>query len=203
MDTKLYPSILWEHSEYIGKVATELSAQLQQLTQPLNDQDGSAPIATEEYLDELVRLQQVLTAETEVFAKRLLAFIESTRPPLLSESPRLPAERSTPPLPPALSDSVIRRGTPSYAALTERAREVLNEARAAVTSAYQSYARSRQTLKSTEDLFQHLRARREREAERPPPLGIVPPPSLTAQASAAPPEPVPVGEPSPLTKETE
>src|SRR5437588_12259251 len=107
MDTKLYPSILWKHSEYIGKIATELSAQLQQLTQPLNDYDGPAPIATAECIDDLVRLQQVLTAETSIFGKRPLTFIESTRAPLPGESARPLAERSTPPLPPALGDAGV------------------------------------------------------------------------------------------------
>ena len=195
MDTKLYAAILREHSEHIGKVAADLSAQLQQLTQTLGEQNSSAPTDTADCVDGLVKLQQMLAAETESFCNRLHALIERTRPQLSAESPRHIEDSRLPTPQPEPNDRVIIRGTPSYTALTERAREAVQEARAAVAYGDQFLARTRAVLQTTEELFQHLRARREREAEQPSSVSLYQPPHPPLQASDSPPEPVPVAEP--------
>ena len=151
------------------------------------------------HTDLLARIQtQLSVRRLEQEADRVFEAIE---PQLPSDSPRhTEGSRPAPPQPEP-SDRVIRRGTSSYAALTERAREAVQEARAAVASAEQSLARTREALQKAEDLFQHLRARRERDAERPHPTYHSPRPQH--QETKPQPETVPSSEPWHLTNEPE
>jgi DNA-binding response OmpR family regulator len=151
------------------------------------------------HADLLARIQtQLSVRRLEQEAERVLEAIE---PPLPSDSPRhTEGSRPAPPQPEP-GDGVIRRGTPSYAALAERAREAVHEARAAVASAEQSLAQTREALQKAEELFQHLQARRERDAERP--RSIYQPPRPTPQETEPLPETVPLSDPSPLTKARE
>jgi hypothetical protein len=76
MDTQVYISILREHSEHIGEVAAELSAQLQQLARTLGEPPSTTPRDTAACFAAFAPLQQRLLGETEMLCKRLLAFVE-------------------------------------------------------------------------------------------------------------------------------
>src|SRR5262249_55292722 len=140
MDAELYTVILREHSDYIAKVATDLSAQLQQLAQTLGAPESAAAAATAACVDHLDQLQSKLSAETDIFCQRLAALIERTRTQLPSESTRRP-EGGSIPLPSEPGFHVLIRGTPGYTELTDRAHKALEQARDAVASSSRANAR--------------------------------------------------------------
>jgi chemotaxis family two-component system response regulator Rcp1 len=69
---------------------------------------------------------------------------------------------------PQTEERVLKRGTPPYTTLKERVEAALTETKEAIAAADETMARTRKVLQATEETFQHLRARREREAEQPP-----------------------------------
>jgi hypothetical protein len=95
MDNQLYISILGDHSDHIGKVAAELSAQLQQLAQALREPQSAAPMDTAACLAGVERLQGRLVAETDIFCQRLSIFVERASRQLADGAPRPPKDGRT------------------------------------------------------------------------------------------------------------
>jgi hypothetical protein len=89
MDTQLYVSILREHSEHVGRLATTLSAKLTQLEHTLSKQGGAPSPDTVALAEGLAPLQQKLFTETELFCRRLQVFLE-----ISETAPASPAQKA-------------------------------------------------------------------------------------------------------------
>jgi hypothetical protein len=79
MDAKLYLSILREHSEYVGQLATKLTATLRQLEQTLSEQNGHPSTNTGSSWDGVANLRTCLATEAEMLCKRLEQFVEEMK----------------------------------------------------------------------------------------------------------------------------
>jgi hypothetical protein len=189
MKAKLLFSRIREHSEQLRTLATALTASLETLEQALGDHDMASP-EDAALLDWVAEFNGGLYATATLFSQRLHPFLERISSPLPSGPPHPPEDCPSPPQSEP-RDRVSRRGTPEYAAFPATARAALAGARDTVAQSHHLCERARDALNGTAELYQHLQARRDREAEHRAALGGSQPHSPTVPASASLPPPYP------------
>ncbi len=206
MDAKIWVPILCTHSQYVIRLATELTLTLRTLEQVLNEQiDNPVHTTMDGYGEKIAELRRLLTMETNMFCQRFNAFVEQPRMPY-SEDALLPqGDRSI--LSKRGDDSqsdsdatVPQQRTSRETEFSQRVQILLEDSRAALASADYTFARTRTVLQHTEELFQSVRASRERADELKAQVGMFQLADSIPQEDHSPPERAPSAEPVAINK---
>ena len=79
MDETVHIEVLRQHSEYVGKLVTQLTDKLTQLAQGLSAPQRPPGTETADLLAECAELGRTLSAETDFLWRRLHFFVEDTK----------------------------------------------------------------------------------------------------------------------------
>lgn len=169
MSTEFEISILRMQSEYITQLATRLTTTFNMLEQTLSAQSPSSALPTGSDAEQIAELQRLLATEAESLCKRIQAFLEQTSSPhtdalrVSQEANRIPMEQTVDSQPaPA---AALQQGTSREAEFSQRVHALLEDSRAAMAFANQTFECTREVLRQAEEMRRLVHASRERAAE--------------------------------------